>query len=689
MISSRFRRAPRGQNMVLFAMTMVLVVALAMMTVSIGVTASRKADLDNVSDALAYTQAVSAARTFNSAAVMNRAMVAHYVAMSGITAQVMYMSTATAYFEQAAQQFRYMDVRSDVPFSDPDVWDVATDMSNSLCRLRSTELRDASYEMWHAALSMYGPTGADNVAAYCDYRLNPAQCTGPARTRTTGIAQVEAAAMAQMRSVHDAIRGLANLEKDTFAELVNSVAPPGGLGDQARHIVDAAGLRATVRQVKIGATNPAEQELNDSVFPQRKNLTNGNFAYEDSASRPVADAVLGSRPGEILMLPNPVGVNEFLPPLVTNLNNTARLAFAAYSARYGRQPNGNPLFDVTFTRTPDIRTDYSYEDLDDPSVYPNVDWPEDPFPKDFSSTNPAEWTDLTPSMSFGYGRATDGVVRTQYYDRYNRACAGPAALRTIRSSDYQGNGFPQDPVLRRRIRPSRFVGFIKESRYLVDHKSFGFTDDFMHMPANRFVRGCHVGHTFAGNTNVNDVHRLEDALLPMGVLGFNLPSPDRPFTWARNITGARGVWGQPKLSVMLSAQYPSNPNTRSGPQPNPWNLVFRGSAYGSGLNMKASEGVAMVTSSAGLPYYHRRDHLGEPPNLLNPFWRATLVPMEIDERGVFADTSSVDITGRNARPHLDSLLSLGSDPASAPNRAAAAAAYVPLRLRVRGMVPQP
>ncbi|RYZ41137.1 MAG: pilus assembly protein, partial [Myxococcaceae bacterium] len=43
--------------------------------------------------------------------------------------------------------------------------------------------------------------------------------------------------------------------------------------------------------------------------------------------------------------------------------------------------------------------------------------------------------------------------------------------------------------------------------------------------------------------------------------------------------------------------------------------------------------------STGIAYYHRGRSLGvshwsEPPNLLNPYWRATLVPVDTDESGL-------------------------------------------------------
>ena len=35
--------------------------------------------------------------------------------------------------------------------------------------------------------------------------------------------------------------------------------------------------------------------------------------------------------------------------------------------------------------------------------------------------------------------------------------------------------------------------------------------------------------------------------------------------------------------------------------------------------------------ATGIAYYHRRDHWDEFPNLLNPFWRATLAPIDVDD----------------------------------------------------------
>jgi hypothetical protein len=57
----------------------------------------------------------------------------------------------------------------------------------------------------------------------------------------------------------------------------------------------------------------------------------------------------------------------------------------------------------------------------------------------------------------------------------------------------------------------------------------------------------------------------------------------------------------------------------------------------TGIDLKKDGAMPSGALATGIAYYHRiaaRDPLvwNEPPNLLNPFWRATLVPIDIDEK---------------------------------------------------------
>jgi hypothetical protein len=124
-------------------------------------------------------------------------------------------------------------------------------------------------------------------------------------------------------------------------------------------------------------------------------------------------------------------------------------------------------------------------------------------------------------------------------------------------------------------------------------------------------------------------------------------APLCPSVWVRQVSFAPSVddpddaYGQPKAYVMLvrdSAQH-----TR-GDQP--WKLNFRfgfsdtsevfdnrgerlhGNFIGGGLDISSQTAVA-----TGMTYYHRKGFWREHPNLLNPFWRATLVPADVDRLG--------------------------------------------------------
>lgn len=73
----------RGQTLVLFALTLLLLVLMVCVTLQVGMRAKEKTEAIMVADAAAYSQAIATARTFNMVAVMNRARAAHYVALLG------------------------------------------------------------------------------------------------------------------------------------------------------------------------------------------------------------------------------------------------------------------------------------------------------------------------------------------------------------------------------------------------------------------------------------------------------------------------------------------------------------------------------------------------------------------------------------------------------------------------------
>ena len=54
----------------------------------------------------------------------------------------------------------------------------------------------------------------------------------------------------------------------------------------------------------------------------------------------------------------------------------------------------------------------------------------------------------------------------------------------------------------------------------------------------------------------------------------------------------------------------------------------RGQVTADGTDISVQSALA-----SGLAYYHRRGRWREPPNLWNPFWRATLASVEVDKAG--------------------------------------------------------
>jgi hypothetical protein len=81
-------RVRRGQALVLFALTLLLLTLMVLMTLGFGMRAKERVEIQMAADAAAYSQAVVTARTFNAIAVMNRAQVAHMVAMAGTQALI-------------------------------------------------------------------------------------------------------------------------------------------------------------------------------------------------------------------------------------------------------------------------------------------------------------------------------------------------------------------------------------------------------------------------------------------------------------------------------------------------------------------------------------------------------------------------------------------------------------------------
>lgn len=580
--------ARRGQTLVLLALTLLLLTLMVMVTLSIGTTAARKADLANAADAAAYSTAVATARTFNTGALLNRTIVSHYVAMSGVEAQMAYASSVHNYMNLAAIMFRlYDDMDSNGDGTIDYVDSYSEPYRIGTCTQRTWEIRDASYELWHHSLRSMRPAGAPNPGDNLNSHCIKGNCAVAQPWLNESEALLEKAAAEQGRAIHNAIWDLAQIQRETYRNLERDVRT----AKWPKRIWDVAGLKGG-RSVQ--GEGQSVDELGDATAKGAGIGADHALTFE----RPLAEAILGTRRRrEPLLLP---GVLENLPPMVKQMKAITDSAFAAYP---------NQPFSVDFGAA-DTSADVSFQDNTRAMV-------EDAFRPDEPPRTDNE--ELFPSLQVSTARAVRGTVTTVYRD----ACLGRQPIRFVsgqrrfnpasgRFVDLTVNGNMETFV--RAAGPRQGGG--KHVNYGVDHL------DGLHWDLMPGGGGCHMTHSHYQWTR-ESVHDLDEDTLPPDVLAFALPDndPDR-----RPIKGAKGVWGQPVLPVVLTQKH------RRTDDPFNLNVGFKFTASGARFDMQGAQAETAMAPATGIAYYHRRGHLGEPPNLLNPFWHATLVPPELDER---------------------------------------------------------
>ncbi|NTX39925.1 Tad domain-containing protein [Myxococcus sp. CA033] len=156
---------------------------------------------------------------------------------------------------------------------------------------------------------------------------------------------------------------------------------------------------------------------------------------------------------------------------------------------------------------------------------------------------------------------------------------------------------------------------------------------FLPRPEHRWTGGGDAGGPFN--------HMLAPCLGgPSSCPGIWPPFLDYNLTLLLN--GEGNNYGQPKNFAVVQRDLMAR-------KLDPWDLSFRyrfesgsaGNVYDA-TSFNLADGTPNSTQTAlstGIAYYHRGESLGfhhwsEPPNLLNPYWRATLVGADIDNNGV-------------------------------------------------------
>jgi len=109
----------------------------------------------------------------------------------------------------------------------------------------------------------------------------------------------------------------------------------------------------------------------------------------------------------------------------------------------------------------------------------------------------------------------------------------------------------------------------------------------------------------------------------------------------RSRASQEDAFGQPKTMVSMRRDYAAR-SAVQGLKRDPWELSFRFGFRPAGGEIDLTSDredranrsgfVHAVALASGFVYYHRKSHFREPPNFLNPFWRATLTASDVDER---------------------------------------------------------
>ena len=108
----------------------------------------------------------------------------------------------------------------------------------------------------------------------------------------------------------------------------------------------------------------------------------------------------------------------------------------------------------------------------------------------------------------------------------------------------------------------------------------------------------------------------EDDIVPGGLAYVFPPANAAPL----------GTQGQPKIPALFSRDY-------AAAGADPWDLTVdfqNRSRFEIGGPTLANAPAMQGALANGIAYYHRRGYWVEPANLLNPYWRATLVPTNAD-----------------------------------------------------------
>lgn len=585
----------RGQTLVLFALTLVLLVLMVCITLSIGAKTKRKLELQTVAETAAYSNAIATARTYNTASLLNRTMVSHWVAMAGVhglSAWISEMNLASGRMAGLVREMGTYDPGLAAGCSGdsgmggrPGWYDCDAAYPGGGCV--DTAIRDASYELWHIGLALWAPIGrsptpGDDVNGNCVAGV----CSTHRPWVVPGFGNLDRKVGEQAKDIHETILNLGRISERTFEKLEDDLAR----ASLTRRLLNASqgrghSDRGAPRHYQVeGRANGKQQAL-------REVQGASSLRVMSTHEQVIAEAIMGSRGGAFII--NGEVNGQLVMP--------RRFRQEIVRVEAWLDANYNDAFD--FAYRPPITAAFPSKDRTDPPedrIHPIV---------------VADRDKIGMGSMLGLTRPANYAARNQFRVTFRPSrigCGGGRMVHTGSGSAWLQSGSAKDGT-------HHNSGHGPET---AQHNRWPMTN-----PDGSQFTTCHAYHTHYGEQDDQQLHRLEDpdyranTLLPG--LGFIFPSSGRD--------GAGGVWGQPKIPVMLAYR-----NTRRNAEP--WDLTvdfnFDRESDDARLTLGRSRGMDNDTLglASGMAYYHRRGVWEEAPNMLNPFWRATLVPIGVDER---------------------------------------------------------
>ncbi|MCP3099043.1 pilus assembly protein TadG-related protein [Myxococcus sp. K15C18031901] len=538
----------RGQTLVLFALGTLLLVLMVSLTLSFTLKVRERIELQTVTDATAYSNAVATARTFNNIAVMNRAQIGHAVAQAGATSLVSWASLYRAQLNAAKKGFGI----GKTPYQ-------ARIASGCPCAWKSS---------WCAQKCRCGRQGVSDL--------------GMLQTQL----EIE---QQRVEAVFQAMDPMVNLQM-----LAHQVAQGAFYASQQanyqelRSTVGDQGFANKLLRDVVGGRNPLDAAwVVPSIGDINKRELGGGLACTDE--------------GAVCDLPLTVAhaVNAAMGSRGFHFVTHRRLELGDYTAH-----QANLDFVIWFP--------------DDVIVMPGT-----------NGTTYFGKPKRQVSMIPPYAPALVGDDLGSVFWRYDHLLHGG------------------DPV----ACPASVAGTQATQATLVT------SGGVMPRPEHTWTGGRDLG----GPLN----HMLVPCLGgPSSCPGIWPPFLDYNLV---RINDEGNNFGQPKNFAVIQRDLTAR-------KPDPWDLSFRyrfesggsGSTYDA-RSFTLADGTPNGTQTAlstGIAYYHRGrslslNHWNEPPNLLNPYWRATLVGADIDDDGVGDALRTLNLSAPVAARTLQELRGAG------------------------------